>query len=90
MELSRGKFDEGRILRRTEMDVSPEATFGQLIDKLGQQGADDALHVLSQLDHALTNAVPQSHYREQPSKAPKLQRDAHDVDFATLTAEQVS
>ena len=88
MELSRGRFAEGRILRRTEVDVPPQATLNQLTNLLGWQGSLDVMDVVAQLDTALAQAQPQSALPEQPSRAPKLRR-VGDLDLAALTAEQV-
>jgi hypothetical protein len=89
MELSKNKFDEGRILKRARVSVKPTLNFRQLQEKLGTLGADLAMSALSDLDSALASAVAQSSFLEQPSKAPKLPPNACDLDFDTMPAAEV-
>ena len=73
LELSKDRFDEGKILKRTEIKVESTWTFNQLMARLGQVGADDVITVLSDYNNFVENAKPQSFFPEQASKAPKRQ-----------------
>ncbi|GAA5821477.1 hypothetical protein JCM3770_000919 [Rhodotorula araucariae] len=86
-ELSRGRFDRGRILAQRAVDVPPHADFPTLEPLLARAGGDLLVSVLGTLDAHQARARPQS--EDGGCLAPKLAKDTARVEWPRLAAAEV-
>ncbi|GAA6015408.1 hypothetical protein JCM10207_008976 [Rhodosporidiobolus poonsookiae] len=86
-ELSRGRFDQGRILGQQVVDVPPDADFLTLEPILARAGGNLLASLLLDLSSAQASATLQD--ASQATLAPKLHKHSAHVDWATMTGDQV-
>ncbi|KWU41767.1 Formyltransferase [Rhodotorula sp. JG-1b] len=86
-ELSRGRFDRGRILAQEQTRLAPDADFPTLERTLAQQGGRLLVSTLRHLAERQRLAVPQSN--TGATHARKLTREDARVEWETKTAEEV-
>ena len=89
MELSKGRFDEGKILLREERAVAETDRFLDLHHELADKGSAMVMEALSDFERYRANAKAQSEFPEAPCKAPKVKRDLGLLDPQALSAREV-
>ncbi|GAA5857868.1 hypothetical protein JCM8547_006012 [Rhodosporidiobolus lusitaniae] len=80
-ELSRGKFDQGRILGQTGVDVPSGSDFATLEPILARAGGDLLVSILQNLADEQASAFPQDPARA--TLAPKLHKSFARVDWSS-------
>ncbi|GAA5887350.1 hypothetical protein JCM5296_007107 [Sporobolomyces johnsonii] len=86
-ELSRGKFDRGRILGQTRVSVPPHADFPTLEPILAKAGGDLLVSILRDLPSRQAAARPQD--PALATLAPKLTKASARIDWAAKSAAEV-
>ncbi|SCV74325.1 BQ2448_6757 [Microbotryum intermedium] len=85
-ELSRGRFDRGRILGQREVRMTPDAKFKTLEPILAKKGANLLVEVLRDLENAQANAIPQTGV---VSHAPKIVREHARIVWDRVEPEEL-
>ncbi|KAI8907701.1 formyl transferase [Powellomyces hirtus] len=80
IELDDKRFDVGRILKQSRVDVAPKTYFRDLHDQLASIGASDLLDVIKELDQHKTDARLQE--EEKASLAPKIPKSMAVIDWS--------
>ncbi|GAA5857721.1 hypothetical protein JCM9279_000751 [Rhodotorula babjevae] len=86
-ELSRGKFDRGRVLAQQAVDVPPHADFLALEPLLARAGGELLVSVLRTLEAYQVRAQAQG--EERACLAPKLDKGCAQVSWTSATAAEV-
>ncbi|GAA5965918.1 hypothetical protein JCM21900_006042 [Sporobolomyces salmonicolor] len=86
-ELSRGRFDRGRILGQTRVSVPPHADFPTLEPILAKAGGDLLVSILRDLPSRQATAFPQD--PTLATLAPKLTKASARIDWAAKPAIEV-
>ncbi|KAI8588971.1 formyl transferase [Geranomyces variabilis] len=87
IELDDKRFDVGRILKQTRIDIPPKTRFSTLHDQLGAIGAADLLTVIADLPSYKAQAQLQD--ESAASSAPKISKTMAVVDW-TRTAREIA
>ncbi|GAA5907844.1 methionyl-tRNA formyltransferase [Sporobolomyces salmoneus] len=87
-ELSRGKFDRGRILGQERVHVPEGADFLTLEPILARNGGQLLVKILRDLSSYQTNAKPQD--PSLATSAPKLTKQTARIDWEKMTAMQIT
>ncbi|KAJ3158309.1 hypothetical protein HDU86_003018 [Geranomyces michiganensis] len=86
IELDNKRFDVGRILKQTCIDVAPKTRYSTLHDQLGAIGAEDLLAVIADMPSHRARAQLQD--ESVASLAPKIPKTMAVVDW-TKTAHEI-
>ncbi|KAM0787861.1 hypothetical protein ACM66B_003913 [Microbotryomycetes sp. NB124-2] len=86
-ELSKGKFDHGRILGQSRLPVPRDSTFASLEPVLANAGGRLLVDVLRDFDQAKATARPQD--SNLASLAPKIVKDHARVNWSEMSSEQL-
>ncbi|PRP83703.1 methionyl-tRNA formyltransferase, mitochondrial-like [Planoprotostelium fungivorum] len=89
IELSRGKFDVGKILHQSEHSIHPHDTFTSLRDRLAESGSHAIMDVLCHLEEKRRQARDQKDMPHVASYAGKINRSMGYIDWNRHTAEDV-
>ena len=89
IELSTGKFDQGRILYQVKIGVEPEENAEDLRARLSVIGADAIAHATLQFEDLRSTAIRQADTGYKTSSAPKLKKVISDLDFEQLSKKEV-
>ncbi|KAJ3055263.1 hypothetical protein HK097_011065 [Rhizophlyctis rosea] len=87
IELHHDQFDAGRILLQTHMKISDRVFYKELHDRLAEEGAENLVTVLKNLKYHRENAKVQD--EAHVTSAPKISKDMGEVDWESLTMEQI-
>ncbi|KAI8911811.1 formyl transferase [Gorgonomyces haynaldii] len=79
IELSRDAFDQGKILRQTEFEIPQDLYYSQLLQIVKEDGADNLVTVLSDLETFSKHAQVQD--ETNVTKAPKIKKEMARVDW---------
>jgi len=79
MRLEAG-LDTGTVLHRIETEIAPDETGGELVERLGELGAQALIEALTLLAADASRAEPQDH--TQATYAPKINRDLCRLDWS--------
>ncbi len=80
------KVDTGNIILQARVPIGPDETFGELHDKLGEVGAEIALHTVRLIE--MGKAIPKSQNDGEATTAPKIFKEQCRIDW-TRNARQV-
>ncbi|ORY92820.1 formyl transferase [Leucosporidium creatinivorum] len=86
-ELSRGKFDQGRLLGQKEVDIPPHSTFGSLEPLLAKEGGALLVEVLRNFEEVQAKARPQD--SALATLAPKLTKDSARIAWLSKSAHEL-
>ncbi|KAI8822949.1 formyl transferase [Fimicolochytrium jonesii] len=86
IELDEKKFDVGRIVKQSRIDVPPNTFLMDLHDRLGNLGAEDLLTVVEDLETYKANAQIQDD--SKASHAPKITKEMAIIDW-TRPADEI-
>eukprot|EP00049_Salpingoeca_infusionum_P012429 m.227555 g.227555 ORF g.227555 m.227555 type:complete len:230 (+) comp15181_c0_seq3:540-1229(+) len=89
IELSKRRFDHGRVLHQEQFDVDDTWLYKDLFEHSASVGAEAVLNVLQDFENRLAQARPQDSFQWEPSLAPKVTKNDKVVDFAIDSAEMV-
>ncbi|KAI8812181.1 formyl transferase [Cladochytrium replicatum] len=87
IELHHDKFDAGRILLQSEIDVRQDAKYLDLHDQLAELGASELIRTIRDLDLRSANALSQDD--SLSTHAPKIRKEQANINWNTATADQV-
>lgn len=87
IELHAQRFDAGRILNQSQMNVPPAISYKDLHDKLAHEGARLLISTLRNLDTCSSTAKPQPD--TGVTKAPKITKQMARIEWDNWTAEEV-
>ena len=89
IEVSKRRFDHGRLLHSRPFAVPPECSYGALAASMAEVGSEALLHTLQELPRLRAAAVPQESTGLAPTLAPKIARTAGRVDPAREPAARL-
>ncbi|KAJ3236842.1 hypothetical protein HDU81_010308 [Chytriomyces hyalinus] len=87
MELDEKKFDAGRILHQSSLDVGPYPFYKELHDRLAVQGAEDLVKTVSQLHELKEHAWLQN--LDEVTHARKIETAMSAIDWAAMSREGI-
>ncbi|KAL4470861.1 hypothetical protein ABPG72_016407 [Tetrahymena utriculariae] len=87
IEISKLKFDAGRILKQSVFEIPREFTYTDLSNSLAQQSSIDIIDVLAKYREYKQNSTEQK--EEEYTKAPKFQNSDTHLNFELEDNEQI-
>jgi methionyl-tRNA formyltransferase len=87
IELSDKKFDAGRILKQSLVNIPPRVHYQDLHDMLGRKGGEDLVEVLENLKEYQSHAILQD--PSDVTLAPKIKVDDAQIFWHTDSAEHI-
>lgn len=79
------EMDTGDMISRVETPIGPDETSGELMDRLGELGAELLSQTVRRMEAGPVEAVPQDH--SQATYAPMLSKEMAPIDWSRSPAE---
>ena len=89
IEISKNKFDAGKILLQEKVHVNPTARYGELSMELALTGGNRIIDFLENYEHYKTKAIPQDKAPYEASKAPKFKQEDTVLNWVNFTNEEI-
>lgn len=78
------EMDTGDMISRVETPIGPDETSGELMDRLGELGAELLSQTVRRMEAGPVEAVPQDH--SQATYAPMLSKEMAPIDWSRSPA----